>query len=219
MRTRYKPWIKEALKNFYGNSLVEKPVELKGRWHEFFGNKNPIHIELGMGKGKFIMTLANQNPNVNYIGFEVQEGVIYYPAKTISEDGCKNIALINGDVKDLAEIFGAGEVSQIYINFCDPWPKKRHAKRRLTYKNFLEIYHHILKPEGRIKFKTDNRDLFTFSLEEFEEYGCKIFVSTSDLHHNEEQFEIITALTEYEEKFMKLGIPICYCEAGFSSNS
>ena len=157
----------------------------KGHWHELFGNDHPIHIEVGMGKGQFIMTLAQQNPDINYIGIEKYSSVL---------------------VRAL-EKFDQNEVDRIYLNFSDPWPKDRHAKRRLTSKEYWARYNQILCPEGRVIFKTDNRPLFDFSLEQVEVAGWELDNYTFDLHHSE--YAEGNVMTEYEERFTAKGNPIC----------
>ena len=161
---------------------IQNPVEIKGKWHEIFENENPIHIEIGMGKGQFLMQLATQNPNI------------------------LKFLCVNAEI--LPEIFEKDEVDRIYLNFSDPWPKDRHSKRRLTSREFLKRYNTFLKPNGVIEFKTDNVGLFNFSLEEVPYAGFKLLASTYDLHHDPVLNEG-NIMTEYEEKFSSLGNPIC----------
>lgn len=187
--------------------VIQDPQGLKGKWHEFFGNQNPIRIEVGMGKGKFIMELAEKNPDVNYIGIERYSSVLLRGLQKRSQLELSNIYFMRIDALELADVFDAGEVDRIYLNFSDPWPKERHAKRRLTSPAFLERYRRILAPGGTLEFKTDNRNLFAFSLESVEESGWELLASTTDLHHSELGRENI--LTEYEERFSQLGNPIC----------
>lgn len=209
MRLRNKPWIKEKILQ-YSDILVENPQELKGKWKEYFGNDKPIYIELGTGKGNFISKMALQNPEVNFIGFELQLGVIYYAVKKVSELGLKNTALVKMNINDILEVFEEGEIDRIYINFCDPWPKERHDKRRLTHHNYINKYKKLLKPKGEVHFKTDNKDLFEFSLEEFELSECPLKNVTYDLHNSDFKDNV---MTEYEEKFSSRGNPIYRCEA------
>ena len=167
MRLRRKPWIEEAIKNYTSILFLEEPTDMKGQWrHQFPDPSKPLHVEFGTGKGQFISGMAALHPDVNYIGMEVREGVIYYAAQKVAEKEppLSNVRLILGDVSEILNIFGEGEVDVIYLNFSDPWPKKRHAKRRLTYRDFLKRYAVILKEGGEIRFKTDNKDLFDFSL-------------------------------------------------------
>jgi tRNA (guanine-N7-)-methyltransferase len=188
--------------------VVHEPESLKGKWNEEFGNSNPIHIEIGMGKGRFMMDLAGQNPDINYVGIEKYSTVLLRAVQKMEENELGNLRFIRMDAEDICEVFGKGEVSKIYLNFSDPWPKDRHAKRRLPSRQFLSRYDEILKPDGRIEFKTDNTDLFDFALEEVEPAGWKIEKMTRDLHHDEEMIKG-NIMTEYEERFSSMGNPIC----------
>lgn len=187
--------------------VVQEPETLKGRWHELFGNDNPIRIEVGMGKGKFIMELAQKNPDVNYVGIERYSSVLLRGLQKRAELELSNIYFIRLDALELGEVFGEGEVDRIYLNFSDPWPKDRHAKRRLTSDRFLAIYDKILKKDGRIEFKTDNRDLFDYSLESIPAAGWRVDMQTFDLHHSD--MAEGNVMTEYETKFASEGKPIC----------
>jgi tRNA (guanine-N7-)-methyltransferase len=180
---------------------------MKGKWNEVFGNDRPIHIEIGMGKGRFMMDMAAANPDINYVGIEKYSTVLLRAVQKMEENELDNLRFIRMEAEDICEVFGKGEVSKIYLNFSDPWPKDRHAKRRLPSREFLARYNEILKPEGRIEFKTDNVDLFDFALEEVEPAGWKIEIFTRDLHHDAEMFEG-NIMTEYEEKFSSKGNPI-----------
>ena len=188
--------------------VVQDPQSLKGRWHEFFGNDNPIRIEVGMGKGKFIMELAQMNPDINYVGIERYSSVLLRGLQKRAELELSNIYFMRIDALELTEVFADNEVERIYLNFSDPWPKDRHAKRRLPSREFLARYDQILKPEGKVEFKTDNRGLFDFALEEVKEAGWKLEVCTFDLHHDEELMKG-NIMTEYEERFSSQGNPIC----------
>lgn len=182
--------------------------EKKGNWNTVFGNTNPICIEVGMGKGRFITELAGQNPDKNYVGIEKYSSVLLRALEkqeTLPE--LTNLYFLRMDAEDLPEVFGKNEVSTIYLNFSDPWPKDRHARRRLTSRQFLARYDQILVPEGRVEFKTDNRPLFDFSLEEVEAAGWKLSASTYDLHRDPVLNEG-NVMTEYEAKFSALGNPI-----------
>lgn len=191
-------------------AAIKNETEQRGKWKELFGNDNPIHIEIGMGKGKFLLTLAKQNPNINYIGIERYSSVLLralekYDAEEYHE--LNNIRFICMDAMDLPEVFELGEVAKIYLNFSDPWPKARHARRRLTSTRFFEQYDKVLAKDGVVEFKTDNRDLFAFSLEQVEEAGWKLAAHTFDLHHDA-AMNMGNVMTEYEEKFSALGNPI-----------
>lgn len=187
--------------------VIQDTQGLKGKWHEFFGNQNPVRIEVGMGKGKFIMELAEKNPDVNYIGIERYSSVLLRGLQKRSQLELSNIYFMRIDALELADVFDAGEVDRIYLNFSDPWPKDRHAKRRLTSDRFLPIYDQILKKDGIIEFKTDNQDLFRYSLESIPEAGWTVDAHTFDLHNSE--MAEGNVMTEYETKFCSEGKPIC----------
>jgi len=187
--------------------VVQDPQSLKGRWHEFFGNDNPIRIEVGMGKGKFIMELAQMNPDINYVGIERYSSVLLRGLQKRAELELSNIYFMRIDALELTEVFAENEVERIYLNFSDPWPKDRHAKRRLTSDRFLAVYDKILQPDGIIEFKTDNQDLFRYSLESIPEAGWQGTSPTFDLHHSDMAEGKV--MTEYETKFSAEGKPIC----------
>ena len=176
--------------------VVHEPMEHKGKWKEVFGNDRPVHIEIGMGKGRFMMDLAATNPEINYIGIEKYSTVLLRAIQKMEETELPNLKFIRMDAEDICEVFDKEEVSKIYLNFSDPWPKDRHAKRRLPSRQFLARYNEILKADGRIEFKTDNKDLFEFALEEVEPAGWKIEAFTRDLHHDEKMFAG-NIMTEY----------------------
>lgn len=187
--------------------VIQNEEEMKGKWHDLFGNDNPIHIEIGMGKGQFIMALAEQNPNINYIGIEKYSSVLVRAIeKREQKPELNNLYFIRMDAEYIENVFDTFEIDRIYLNFSDPWPKDRHAKRRLTSTHFLGFYDKILVPSGRIIFKTDNVDLFNFSLEQIPEAGWIIENYTRDLHHSE--YNEGNIMTEYEAKFSVLGTPI-----------
>lgn len=194
--------------------VVKNPAGQKSRWHELFQNQNPVHIEIGMGKGQFLLTLAERNPDINYIGIERYSSVLLRAVEKFqllseSPKGApSNIRFLCMDARDLPEVFAPGEIEKIYLNFSDPWPKARHAKRRLTSRQFLSRYEKILVRNGKVEFKTDNRELFEFSLEEVKEQGWELLESTFDLHNQPEMMEG-NVMTEYEEKFSSMGNPIC----------
>ena len=209
MRLRRKPWIDEAIKEYENILYLQAPTGYKGKWKEQFPVSNhPLHVEFGTGKGQFISRMAALHKDINYLGMEVQEGVVYYAARKVSEMNppLDNVRLILGDVNDIEDIFHTGEVDCIYLNFSDPWPKKRHMKRRLTYRDFLKKYANILRVGGEIRFKTDNKDLFDFSIEEFTEMKWKLSDVTYDLHSHPADGDVET---EYEEKFSRKGNLIC----------
>lgn len=205
MRLRHIPGAEQIIEE--SPFIIQEPEQKKGHWNEVFGNGHPIRIEVGMGKGKFISQLAVQNPDVNYIGIERYSTVLVKALRRREQMELSNLYFMCIDAKDLAEIFAPEEVERIYLNFSDPWPKGRHGKRRLTSPQFMEIYDHILKKEGRVEFKTDNRGLFDYSLESIPEAGWKILEYTFDLHSSE--MSKGNVMTEYEEKFAAEGKPIC----------
>lgn len=216
MRLRRKPWIDEAIKD-YENIVRLGPVEeVAGRWQEEFGRAALLHVELGTGKGRFISELAERHQNINFIGIEAQQDVLFYAAQKVRDKGLTNVRLLVFDINGITDIFAPGEVDRFYINFCDPWPKARHAKRRLTYHSFLEKYRGLLKPDGELHFKTDNRALFDFSLEEFRESGLRLRNVTYDLHTEGAPGRSENIMTEYEEKFSAKGTKINRAEILFS---
>lgn len=184
----------------YSNIIILNPKEYRGKWQQLFKNDNPIYLEIGMGKGKFIRENALRNPNINYIGCELSQSIIYKAAKEVIN--IPNLLLLNYDAFNLNECFSEGEISKIYLTFSDPWPKSRHEKRRLTADSFLNVYKSILIDDGIIEFKTDNRKLFEFSVMKFNQMKYDILELSLDLHHSGYE-NIIT--TEYEEKFMAKG--------------
>ncbi|MBB5180570.1 tRNA (guanine-N7-)-methyltransferase [Planomicrobium koreense] len=216
MRTRFKPWAADLMKA-HPEILIPNPEQQKGKWHEVFGNNNPLHIEAGTGKGRFIIGMAKQNPSINYIGIELFDSVIVSALETILEEegGIPNLRLLRVNAKDLTEFFEKGEVDRLYLNFSDPWPKKRHAKRRLTHDTFLKLYESVLPENGEIHFKTDNRGLFEYSLTSVSEYGMLLKYVSLDLHAGDPEWNI---MTEYEEKFSKKGQPIYRLEAQYQTN-
>jgi len=229
MRLRNIPHADEAVQNH--DMVIQFPKEHHGRWDQVFGNDAPIHIEIGAGKGRFIRTLAAQNPDINYIAIERYSSVLVRALErreiadvlelskqseekiqSSSDEYIPNLRYICMDARELPEVFDQAEVAKIYLNFSDPWPKARHAKRRLTSREFLRRYEKVLLPGGVVELKTDNVDLFDFSIEEFEECHWKVEGATYDLHHDEEKSKG-NIMTEYEAKFSAMGKPICKCIA------
>ena len=228
MRLRNIPGSEQALQQ--SNYVIDEPKLHKGNWQAVFGNDHPICIEIGMGKGRFIIEMAKRNPDINYIGIEMYSSVLVRAVQKLNggrqvwkeaQDQPKaqesteaeklaigNLRLLRLDARELAEVFAPGEVHRIYLNFSDPWPKDRHAKRRLESKEFLALYDRILAKEGRIEFKTDNRPLFDFALEQLPAAGFQSEIITYDLHADEKLMEG-NVMTEYEEKFSAKGNPIC----------
>lgn len=182
--------------------------EMPGKWADIFGNNHPIHIEIGMGKGQFIHALAKLHPEINYVGVEKYSSVLIRAIQKMEQEELPNLKFLRMDAEDVDKVFGEAEVDKIYLNFSDPWPKDRHAKRRLPSREFLARYDKILKKDCKLEFKTDNRDLFDFAVEELEPAGWKAEVITYDLHADAKLVEG-NIMTEYEEKFSSMGNPIC----------
>ena len=207
MRLRNIPEAKEIIAK--SPCVIHNPQERRGHWDQVFEKKAPLRIEIGMGKGRFMMDMAATYLDINFVGVEVYESVLLRAVQKLEkEEEIKNLYFLREDAKNLPDIFEEGEVDRIYLNFSDPWPKDRHAKRRLTHRGFLAIYDKILKKDGVIEFKTDNRGLFEFSLLEAQEAGWQILEKTFDLH-NDEVMNKDNIMTEYEEKFSSKGNPIC----------
>lgn len=199
------------------DKVIKNETEWKGKWREVFGNDHPIYIEIGMGKGQFLTTLASRNPEKNFVGIERYSSVLLRAVERLDQSDAdkkpENIRFICMDAADLEHVFAPGEAAGIYLNFSDPWPKKRHARRRLTSVEFLGRYEKVLSEDGAVEFKTDNQELFDFSLEQAKEAGWKIFACTKDLHGDAVLNEG-NVMTEYEEKFSSKGNPICKLIAG-----
>ncbi|MGM7682173.1 tRNA (guanosine(46)-N7)-methyltransferase TrmB [Cytobacillus sp. Hm23] len=212
MRLRNKPWAKDHLLQ-YPQFAIQNPENNQGKWHEIFGNKNPIHIEVGTGKGNFITEMAKEHPHINYIGIEVYESVIVSALDKLIEADLPNVKIINANAVDLAEFFARGDIERVYLNFSDPWPKNRHEKRRLTYQSFLQLYENLLVDGGEIHFKTDNQSLFEYSLMSFSKYGLQLTYVSLDLHKSDFKGNI---MTEYEQKFSSKGQRIYRCEVKYS---
>ena len=208
MRLRKKPHTDEKLKQYEDFVTVGEVEPIKKDL------TRELYVELGTGMGDFITQIAERNPQINFIGLEVEKTCVLSAARKVREKNLSNVRLIVFDVNNISELFGEHEVDRLYINFCDPWPKKRHAKRRLTHVRFLEMYRKILKPDGEIYFKTDNRGLFDFSLEQFALAGLEVRDVTNDLHADEPPDNIRTA---YENKFSAAGVPINFCIARFAN--
>ncbi|MEW9500726.1 tRNA (guanosine(46)-N7)-methyltransferase TrmB [Jeotgalibacillus marinus] len=215
MRTRNKPWAKDRIES-HPHYIVHEPESKKGLWAKEFNNTNPIHIEVGTGKGRFVIEMARANPDVNYIGVELSESVIVMALERLIEADLPNVKLLNINANDLTTIFDKGEVARVYLNFSDPWPKNRHEKRRLTFSSFLDLYKTVLPEEGEIHFKTDNQGLFEYSLQSFSAYGLLLTYLSLDLHKSGFEGNI---MTEYEEKFSKKGQRIYRCEVRYPKES
>lgn len=186
----------------------EQMMDMAGKWAQVFENNHPIHVEIGMGKGQFIHAMAKLHPDINYVGVEKYSTVLLRAVQKMEQEELPNLIFLRMDAEDVDKVFGEGEVDKIYLNFSDPWPKDRHAKRRLPSREFLARYDKIMKKDSRLEFKTDNRDLFDFAVEELEPAGWQADVITYDLHADEKLMEG-NVMTEYEEKFSSMGNPIC----------
>ncbi|OLS35855.1 tRNA (guanosine(46)-N7)-methyltransferase TrmB [Bacillus sp. MRMR6] len=213
MRLRHKPWARERIEQ-HPQYIVAIPETYKGKWHEVFNNHQPIHIEVGTGKGRFITEMAKANPEVNYMGIELYDSVIVAALDRLIEADLPNLRLLNVDAADLNKYFEKNDVDRVYLNFSDPWPKVRHEKRRLTYKDFLKLYEDILVDKGEIHFKTDNQGLFEYSLKSFSEYGLLLTFLSLDLHKSEYEGNI---MTEYEQKFSEMGNRIYRSEVKYQN--
>ena len=212
MRQRHKPWANNFLKE-NTHLIIPDVLKNKGKWQELFGNDNPIHLEIGTGKGQFIAGMAEQYPDVNFIGIELAKSIIVMAGSKVKKTGCNNVRLLHVNAAVLTDLFAENEISTIYLNFSDPWPKKRHAKRRLTFHTFLEQYQHILHPDGEIVLKTDNQGFFEYSLVNFSQFGLELKEVNLDLHSAEDPENV---MTEYEERFSAKGQPIYRCRAVFT---
>ena len=211
MRMRKKKHCNERLENC-SELWIKEPEELKGKWGEIFQNTNPIHIEIGCGKGQFICTMAQNNPDINYIAIDVVPDVLVLALEKATAFGISNVRFIIADAAKLCDYFEYDEIKQIYLNFSDPWKKSRQAKRRLTHKNFLDVYKKLLKNGNMICFKTDNKPLFEFSLNSFAEENFKLSNITFDLHNSKFEGNV---MTEYETRFADAGMPIYRLEASY----
>ncbi len=207
MRLRNVPGSRDYIKEC--DYAVNEPESLKGIWRSSFkkSDDSELHIEIGCGKGRFIHDLAALNPDICYVGIEKFSSVLIRALQKAELLYPENLLFIRFDAEHISDIFDEGEVNRIYLNFSDPWPKDRHAKRRLTSSQFLKRYDPILSKNGQIIFKTDNRDLFDFSLEQANESGWNIVAKTYDLHSSE--LNAGNIMTEYEERFSSQGVPIC----------
>ncbi|WP_040207593.1 tRNA (guanosine(46)-N7)-methyltransferase TrmB [Neobacillus jeddahensis] len=213
MRLRNKPWAKERIEQ-HPQYIVANPEQHKGNWAEVFDNNHPIHIEVGTGKGQFITEMAKANPDINYMGIEIYDSVIVAALDRLIEADLPNLRLLNVNAADLAKYFTKNDIDRVYLNFSDPWPKTRHEKRRLTYKDFLKLYEDILVDGGEIHFKTDNQGLFEYSLMSFSAYGLLLKYVSLDFHKSDYEGNI---MTEYEQKFSEMGNRIYRCEVKYQN--
>lgn len=205
MRLRKKWWARPELEA--SKIFIQEPVKLKGKWKEEFGNNNPIHLELGCGRGQFLTRKCEQHPDINHIAVDLKDEVLVYALRKVqaSEKDIKNARIVALNISFIADLFDKDEIDKIYINFCNPWPKDRHNKRRLTHTRFLSEYKKFLKKGSQIWFKTDDKDLFEGSLEYFKESGFDLDFVTYDLHNSDFEDNV---MTEYETKFTDKGMKI-----------
>ncbi|MBE6161188.1 MAG: tRNA (guanosine(46)-N7)-methyltransferase TrmB [Firmicutes bacterium] len=195
------------------SSIVGNPQNYKNKWNDLFGNKNVIHLELGMGRGEFIINMAKKYPNINFIGLELDEGQIATAAKKLGDQSLKNLKLIKADARDLDKIFGK-EIDTIYLTFSEPWPKKKDANKRFTHESYLRLYDKIFKKHKHIILKTDNKVLFASALESLSQYWYEFERVSLDLHHDENNIENV--MTDFEKQYYKEGRPIFYVDAKFN---
>ena len=217
-RLRRKPGMVEALRSFPEMvQIFDEDFSGKGRWRQKFSGTGPLHVELGTGKGQFLRDMARQYPDSCFVGLEREPGVLVQAVRSAQELGLANLKFVLGDAQWLTDVFAPAEIDVLYIHFCDPWPKSRHSKRRLTHEDFLGRYRQVLSPSGVIRFKTDNRELFDYSLASFEAFGLELLTVSYDFHAG--QTEGLGFMTEYEKKFSAAGLPVYYCEARFGKKS
>ena len=213
MRMRHKPWAEDYLKSH--SDIVDIDGSRSGHIREWFNNDQPIYIEVGSGMGQFITTLAAQNPEINFVSMEREKNVMVKVLDKVLEQNLSNIKLICNDAVELNEYFVDGEVDRLYLNFSDPWPKNRHAKRRLTYHTYLALYKQILKKDGELHFKTDNRGLFAYSLESMSQFGMYFTKINLNLHEEDVEGNIET---EYERKFSEKDREFIVWKLSFTHN-
>lgn len=213
MRVKHKKWAAPLIAA-HPEKMVTNAEEVKGKWQKRFEKPQPIHLEVGMGKGQFIIGMAKTHPEINFIGLEIQETVAAIALKKALTEDLPNLQLVCGDGSAITNYFEPHEIDRMYLNFSDPWPKKRHAKRRLTYHTFLDGYQTILRKQGTIELKTDNMGFFEFSLESMNNYGMKFDGVWLDLHNSDENEHNVE--TEYEQRFAAKGQPIYKLTAHFA---
>lgn len=206
MRLRNIPGAREAID--ISEYVIPEENECAGQWRQLFGNGQPVHIEIGTGKGRFLAELAALHPEINYVGIEKYSSVLIRAIQKAEKAELVNVRFLRMEAEHILRYFGKDEVERIYLNFSDPWPKERHAKRRLVSREFLDRYRVLLKPGGHLEFKTDNRELFDFGVEQTEVARWEILAITYDLHHDE-KMNAGNILTEYEKRFSAKGNPIC----------
>ncbi len=194
--------------------LVSNPSNYKNKWSTLFDNKNPIHLELGMGRGDFIINMAKENPKINFIGLELYASQMVMAVDRLRKTDLPNLKLINADARELDKIFGK-EIDTIYLTFSEPWPKKQDEKKRFTHESYLRLYDKIFKKNKHIILKTDNKGLFAYSLEALSQYWYAFDIVSLDLHHDERKIPNI--MTDFEKNYQKEGRPIYYVDAKFEN--
>lgn len=194
--------------------LVKNPSHYKNKWQDFFGNKNPLNLELGMGRGEFIISMAKNNPNINFIGLEICDSQIVNAVKKLEGQNLPNLKLIHADAKEIDQFFGK-EITTIYLTFSEPWPKKQDEKKRFTHESYLRLYDKIFKKDKHLILKTDNKGLFAYSLESLSQYWYSFDIVSLDLHHDERKIPNI--MTDFEHQYFKENRPIYYVEAKFEN--
>ncbi|WZX99533.1 tRNA (guanosine(46)-N7)-methyltransferase TrmB [Bacillus sp. FSL W7-1360] len=212
MRLRHKPWARETLAA-HPDIVVAEPERYRGKWHMAFDQAQPLYVEVGTGKGKFLTEMAQKYPDIHFIGIEKYESVLLTALERVKKAGISNVRLLAQDVAKLDHFFAEDELDRLFINFTDPWPKNRHERRRLTYQSFLMQYQYVLNPDGEVHFKTDNRGLFEYSLQSMSTYGMAFHDVSLDLHKSGLEGNV---MTEYEERFVQKGLPIYRLEARFT---
>lgn len=218
MRLRNKPWAVKLVDEHPESVLQNPDPNVPINWQERFKDfSRPLEIEVGSGKGKFITTLAEQNPDKNYVALELQTTAAGIILRTKLEKGLTNLQILRADAADINRFFAPNSTDVIYLNFSDPWPKSKHEKRRLTYKDFLAKYQQVLTNDGQVKFKTDNAGLFAYSLQSMNNYGMKFEFVSVDLHNEAPEIVSANVETEYEHKFSQKGNPIYAVYAKFET--
>ncbi|WP_215509804.1 tRNA (guanosine(46)-N7)-methyltransferase TrmB [Limosilactobacillus fermentum] len=215
MRVKHKKWA-VPLMEAHPEMMTMDPASFKGRWQERFAKPQPLQVEVGMGKGQFIIGMAKAHPEINFIGLEIESTVAAIALKNALPEQLPNLTLVRGDGAGLDTYFEDGSIDRLYLNFSDPWPKTRHEKRRLTYKTFLANYQQVVKPGGGLEFKTDNQGLFEYSLTSLNNFGMIFDGVWLNLHESPENESNVE--TEYEQRFASLGQPIYKLKAHFPVN-
>lgn len=194
--------------------LVTNPASYKNKWNTIFANNNPIHLELGMGRGDFIINMAKAFPKINFIGLELSDSQMVKAVDRLQRTDLPNLKLINADARNIGDFFGK-EIDTIYLTFSEPWPKKQDEKKRFTHESYLRLYDRIFKKDKHIILKTDNKVLFQYSLESLSQYWYSFDRVSLDLHHDENNIPNI--MTDFEQQYYKEGRPIYYLDASFKN--